>query len=83
MPWIVIPIAWLLIVAVIVAVCRAAADGDAFASSTRETTDAPIGERLLLNEQPAVDGVHASRAHSAPRTPRTAHRAGRRRITAR
>jgi hypothetical protein len=78
---IVIPLAWLTIVAVLLGACRAAADGDAFART--EHVDTPIGPRLLLQHGPVVDAaVHSRRAHPRVRRPRAAHRARRRRIAA-
>jgi hypothetical protein len=83
MLFVLIPLAWLAIVALIFAACRAAADGDAFANAPSAPVDVPIGPRLLLLPRPAVDAaVHAERAHPPRRRPRTAHVARRRRSAA-
>jgi hypothetical protein len=78
---ILIPIVWLMAMAVLVAVCRAAADGDAL--EPVDHADAPIGLRLLLEHGPVVDAaVHSRRAHPHVRRSHAPHRPGRRRIAA-
>lgn len=78
---ILIPIVWLIAMVVLVAVCRAAADGDAFEPA--DHASAPIGPRLLLQHGPVVDAAaHSRRAHPHVRRSHAPHRPGRRRIAA-
>lgn len=82
MLFILIPIAWLTIIAVLVAACRAAAAGDALGPAL-DAADAPIGPRLTLRHGADADAtVHGRRAHPATPRLRAPHRTGRRRIVA-
>ncbi len=77
MLFVVIPLAWLTVLTVLLAACRAAAAGDA--AVPPQHADAPIGPRLTLSS-PSV--AHSSRAHSIRRRRLAAHRGARRRVLA-
>ncbi len=77
MLFVVIPLAWLAVLTVLLAVCRAAAAGDTPAAG--QHADAPIGPRLTLSS-PSV--AHSSRAHSIRRRRLADHRGARRRVLA-
>ncbi|HTB71300.1 MAG TPA: hypothetical protein VK707_09990 [Solirubrobacteraceae bacterium] len=79
----VIPIAWLGVVTLLIAVCRAASDGDANGSNERGAVG--LGERIVLHDGRSAYAAHARRAHPAPlqhagRGARAAHIARRRRF---
>jgi hypothetical protein len=76
-----IPLAWLAVVIVLVAACRAAADGDLRAASSK-WADAPIGARVVLSGARPV-GAHTGRARRMSRRAHAAHRGARRRIATR
>jgi hypothetical protein len=79
---IVIPIAWLAVIALFVAVCRIAADADAGPSPATGPPTGSIGQRLILSSSQPAPAPHSGRAHRA-RSPLSAgHPARRRRVAA-
>jgi hypothetical protein len=52
MLFILIPAAWLLVLSLVVAVCRSAADADRARDSSEKLSSAPIGPRLTLATSP-------------------------------
>ena len=79
----VIPIAWLSVLTLLVAICRAASDGDA--NPSNELGAVALGERIVLSSGRSVYATHSRRAHSAPlrhtgRGARVAHIVRRRRF---
>jgi hypothetical protein len=60
---ILIPIAWLAVLTVFVAVCRIAADADAPPSSSVRSPSAPIGVKLVLSGAPSTPASDARRPH--------------------
>ncbi len=79
MLFVLIPVAWLAILALFVAVCRAAADGDAQLSPTAPPLSGPIGMRLTLAPAPAAPRRPARRPHRRQSPQRGAGAATRRR----
>lgn len=81
MLFILIPIAWLAMLTVLVAICRAAADGDA-EPSAGGLPCGPIGERLVLSQAPSMRAPHTGRAHRTTPRLRSGQPARRRRVAA-
>jgi hypothetical protein len=79
MLFILIPIAWLSILALFVAVCRAAADGDAQLSPAAPPLSGPIGTRLVLAHDLLAPARSARRPHRRQAPQRVAATASRRR----
>ena len=63
MLFILIPIAWLAILTLFVAVCRIAADADAERASLPRSPSGPIGVRLVLSRAPSALAAQARRPH--------------------
>ena len=62
MIFILIPLAWLTIIAFVVSVCQAAARGDAAAAQTVETSDRSLPLKVVVSEQSAAPpAVHHPR----------------------
>lgn len=77
MLFVLIPPAWLAVLTVLVAACRAAADGDAARTSGKALPSGPIGERVILSQtlpaparQARRPHAHGPRLQSGRRTPR-------------
>lgn len=79
MLFVLIPIAWLAILALFVCVCRAAADGDAQLSPAAPPLAGPIGTRLVLSQAPAGPAGATRRPHRRLAPQRVAATATRRR----
>jgi hypothetical protein len=80
MLFILIPIAWLAVLSLLVAICRVAAEGDATPAGAGRPREELIGTKLRLSPMPAHAGqrrLHGRRTLSRPGTA-----AGRRRIAA-
>ncbi len=75
---ILIPIAWLTVIVLLVAVCRVAAGGETLRAAV--DADAPIGPRLVLHREPET--THAWRSHRALHPSPAALVGARRRIAA-
>jgi hypothetical protein len=63
MLFILIPIIWLAVLTLLVAVCRVAAEGDAQLASQTRTPGSRIGLKLTLSRAPSA---HSSRTRRAP-----------------
>ncbi len=61
--FILIPAAWLLVLSLIVAVCRTAADADGARDRSEELSSAPIGQKLTLATSPREVRPPARRPH--------------------
>lgn len=82
MLFIVIPIAWLAVITLFIAVCRVAAGGDAEPSLAADLSSGSIGERLVLSDAHFAPVPHSGRAHRARRPLSAGHPARRRRVAA-
>ncbi len=54
-----IPIVWLAILTLLVALCRVAAQGDAQLAATAPAASGPIGLKLILSQAPAAPAASA------------------------
>jgi hypothetical protein len=63
MLFILIPAAWLLVLSLVVAVCRIAADADGARDSSEKLSTAPIGPKLTLATSPRELPPPARRPH--------------------
>jgi hypothetical protein len=66
MLFLLIPIVWLSILALLVAVCRAAAQGDAQFSAPAQTSSGSIGFKLILARASSPLPAAARRPHRRP-----------------
>jgi len=64
MLFILIPAAWLFVLALIVAVCRTAADADGARDCSEQLSSAPIGPKLTLASAPREPRPPARRPHA-------------------
>lgn len=60
---ILIPIVWLAVLSLLVAVCRVAAEGDAALASQRRAPVSPLGLRLTLSRTRTAQVTRTRRAH--------------------
>lgn len=60
---ILIPIVWLAVLSLLVAVCRVAAEGDAALAAQRRAPASPLGIRLTLSRAPSAQLKRTRRAH--------------------
>ncbi len=63
MLFILIPIIWLALLSLFVAVCRVAAEGDAQLASQAQTPGGQIGMKLTLSRAPSTHSVRTRRAY--------------------
>ncbi|HEX3911282.1 MAG TPA: hypothetical protein VHW67_11350 [Solirubrobacteraceae bacterium] len=77
-----IPIVWLAILTVFVALCHAAAQGDAQLAASAAAPSGPIGLKLLLSGAPAPPTASARRPHRRQTPQRIPATARRRRVAA-
>jgi hypothetical protein len=80
MLFILIPIAWLTVLSLLVAICRVAAEGDARPAGPGRTREELIGIELMLSPSPAHAGQR--RLHGRRTLARPSMATGRRRIAA-
>jgi hypothetical protein len=77
-----IPIAWLTVLTLFVALCRVAAQGDAQLSASAPALSGPIGMKLTLSQAPAAPTASARRPHRRQTPQRFPASARRRRVAA-